>query len=87
MRCGSRAESRAFEPSPRVRSAGRVEEGPELTLLFHGLEGLERMVGAVRDGETPVAEPGLIAMLALPADAPASGDDEAGGTPSKKART
>ena len=79
----------------RVRSAGCVDGGPGLALLFQGLEGLERMVGAVRDGaQTPVPEPGLVAMLALPpaergtsapsADAAASAPDT-GGAPEKKA--
>ena len=54
------------------RSAGRIV-GPEgLVLLFKGLEGLERMVAAVREtGESPPPDAELEAVLAAPLD-PAS---------------
>ena len=69
----------------RIRSAGRVESAPELTLLFHGLEGLEQMVEAVRGGgEAPPAEPGLAAMLSRRLDE--LPPDSGGATP-KKVRT
>jgi two-component system chemotaxis sensor kinase CheA len=57
-----------------IRSAGRVSSQGELSLLFRGLEGLERMVGAVRDtGEPPSPDASLLAALAQPpaADSPA----------------
>jgi two-component system chemotaxis sensor kinase CheA len=73
----------------RIRAAGRVETGPELTLLFHGLEGLEQMVETVRaGGDAPPTEPGLVAMLSLPPAAlPADPLADPGGPPEKKART
>lgn len=50
-----------------IRSAGRVSSQGELSLLFRGLEGLERMVGAVRDtGEPPSRDASLLAALAEP---------------------
>jgi two-component system, chemotaxis family, sensor kinase CheA len=46
------------------RSAGRVDPTDGLPLLFRGLEGLERMVAAVREaGESPPADPALLALL------------------------
>jgi two-component system chemotaxis sensor kinase CheA len=43
-----------------VRSAGRVEDSRGLEPLFAGLEGLEAMVGIVREtGEAPPPEPAL----------------------------
>jgi len=49
-----------------ARSAGRVDEA-RLARLFKGLEGLEAMVGAVRDGGTgPALDPDLLAALAAP---------------------
>ena len=46
------------------RAAGRVEATQGLPLLFRGLEGLERMVQAVREiGESPAADPELLALL------------------------
>ena len=48
------------------RTAGRVD-GPGLALLFRGLDGLERMVEAVRTtGEGPAADPELLAVLSEP---------------------
>jgi two-component system chemotaxis sensor kinase CheA len=50
-----------------IRSAGRVPGGDELSLLFRGLAGLERMVGVVRDsGQAPPAEPELVRELMAP---------------------
>ena len=50
-----------------IRSAGRVPGGDELSLLFRGLAGLERMVGVVRDsGQAPPAEPELVRALSAP---------------------
>ena len=50
-----------------IRSAGRLDaaEAPEvLGALFRGLEGLERMVGVVRDEDAvPEADPDLVASL------------------------
>jgi two-component system chemotaxis sensor kinase CheA len=52
-----------------IRSAGRVEGPGELDLLFKGLEGLERMVGMVKEtGEPPLPDPALLEKLSqLPA--------------------
>jgi len=53
-----------------IRRASRVSSDRELSLLFRGLEGLERMVGAVREtGEPPAPDAGLLAALAEPAGA------------------
>jgi len=47
------------------RRAGRVSSQGELSLLFRGLEGLERMVGVVRDtGEPPSPDAPLMDALA-----------------------
>ena len=47
-----------------IRSAGRVSSEAELSLLFRGLEGLERMVGVVREtGEPPGPDATLLAAL------------------------
>jgi two-component system chemotaxis sensor kinase CheA len=63
------------------RSAGRVDAAVGLPLLFRGLEGLERMVEAVRaSGAPPAAEPELLAQLRGGPGAP-----EASGAPPKKA--
>jgi chemotaxis protein histidine kinase CheA len=52
-----------------IRSAGRVSGGDELSLLFKGLEGLERMVETVREsGEPPPVDAALMAALAEPAE-------------------
>jgi two-component system chemotaxis sensor kinase CheA len=46
------------------RSAGRVDAAEGLPLLFRGLEGLERMVDAVRaSGEPPPSDAELLALL------------------------
>jgi two-component system, chemotaxis family, sensor kinase CheA len=53
-----------------IRSSGRVAGAPELSLLFRGLEGLERMVAGVRDsGEPPPPDPALRAALSAPREA------------------
>jgi two-component system chemotaxis sensor kinase CheA len=50
-----------------VRQAGRVDGAADLPLLFRALEGLERMVSAVREqGEPPPADPELLAALGPP---------------------
>ena len=61
----------------RVRSAGRVSGPEELRPLFHGLEGLEAMVGIVREtGEAPPAQAELVERIrGTAADAPASAAD------------
>jgi len=65
-----------------VRAEGRVQDPEVLGLLFRGLEGLERMVGAVREtGEPPAGDPALLAALEPPE--PSGG----GGPPEKKARS
>ena len=47
-----------------VRTAGRVDGAGDLPLLFRGLEGLERMVGVVRErGQAPPGDPELLAAL------------------------
>ena len=47
------------------RSQGRVDVPEGMLLLFRGLEGLERMVAALRGGEEcPAADPALLAELA-----------------------
>jgi two-component system chemotaxis sensor kinase CheA len=47
-----------------IRTAGRVRPGGELSLLFRGLETLERMVDAVREErEIPPADPALAREL------------------------
>ena len=49
-----------------IRSAAAVGSAEELALLFRGLEGLERMVAAVRDtGEAPGADPELAEALVV----------------------
>jgi len=59
-----------------IRSAGCVPPGDELSLLFRGLAGLERMVAVVRDtGEPPPADPELVRALAAPL--PGAGEAEA----------
>jgi two-component system chemotaxis sensor kinase CheA len=48
-----------------ARAAGRVAGGPELGLLFRGVDGLEAMVAAVREtGEAPPPDRALLAVLA-----------------------
>jgi two-component system chemotaxis sensor kinase CheA len=50
-----------------IRGAGRVPGGEELSLLFRGLAGLERMVASVRDtAQAPPAQPELVTALAAP---------------------
>ena len=67
-----------------VRGSGRVAGSAELSLLFRGLEGLERMVAIVREsGEPPPADAELCAALSAPREAgppaQASGRAEASG--------
>ena len=58
-----------------VRARGRVAHDDELSLLFKGLEGLEAMVGVVRDtGEAPAADPALMEALSQSAAVPDDGD-------------
>lgn len=55
-----------------VRAAGRVGGGPELSLLFRGLEGLERMVEEVRrSGDPPRPDEALVAALGRPGESAA----------------
>ena len=47
------------------RAQGRVDVPEGMRVLFHGLEGLERMVAAVRaTGESPPPDDALLAVLA-----------------------
>jgi two-component system chemotaxis sensor kinase CheA len=47
-----------------IRAAGRLPGGEELSLLFRGLSGLERMVAIVRDtAQPPPAQPELVHAL------------------------
>ena len=47
-----------------VRTAGRVDPAEDMSLLFRGLEGLERMIGVVRDtGECPPSDEALLSDL------------------------
>jgi hypothetical protein len=49
-----------------------------MRLLFHGLEGLERMVAAVRaTGESPPPDAALLAQLAAPGAADGGGRKKA----------
>jgi two-component system chemotaxis sensor kinase CheA len=58
-----------------IRAAGRVPGGDELSLLFRGLAGLERMVAVVRDSaQAPPAEPELVRALSTPL--PGAGEPE-----------
>jgi two-component system chemotaxis sensor kinase CheA len=52
------------------RGAGRVEAGEGLAMLFRGLEGLERLVGAVRESGEPPARDAALAELLAPEGAP-----------------
>jgi len=50
-----------------IRAAGRLPGGDELSLLFRGLAGLERMLARVRDtAQSPAAEPELVRALMAP---------------------
>ena len=53
-----------------IRAAGRVSGANELALLFRGVECIETMVRAVRDGEDPVPDPEIVQILAAPAGEP-----------------
>ncbi len=62
-----------------IRSAGSAASAADTTLLFRGLEGLERMVGIVREtGEAPAPDPELAEALV------AVGSPDGGPTASKK---
>jgi len=64
-----------------VRAEGRVSDPEVLGLVFRGLEGLERMVAAVREsGEPPPGDPELLAALGEPVPSAVRG-----GEPGKKA--
>ena len=53
-----------------IRRVGRLPAGDELSRLFRGLSGLERMVAIVRDtAQPPPAEPDLVRALAAPIEA------------------
>ena len=57
-----------------ARSAGRVSGPDELKPLFHGLEGLETMVAAVREtGEAPPSEEELVERLRARAESVGAG--------------
>jgi len=62
-----------------IRSAGRVD-GPEgLSLLFRGLEGLEAMIGTLRETDAPPPpEPELARILSAPLDSAASDEKKNG---------
>ena len=65
------------------RAAGRVDAVEGIALLFRGLDGLERMVGVVRDsGEPP--PPDLELASALSPDAASTGAPGASEEPKKK---
>jgi two-component system chemotaxis sensor kinase CheA len=65
------------------RAAGRVEAVEGITMLFRGLDGLERMVEVVREtGEPPPPDPEL--ANALSPDASAGTSPEAVEEPEKK---
>jgi len=65
------------------RAAGRVDVVEGIALLFRGLEGLERMVGVVRDsGEPP--PPDLELASALSPDAASTGAPGVAEEPKKK---
>jgi chemotaxis protein histidine kinase CheA len=56
-----------------IRGAGRLPGGDELSLLFRGLSGLEKMVAIVRDtAQAPPAQPELVLALSAPLPAAAS---------------
>jgi two-component system chemotaxis sensor kinase CheA len=64
-----------------LRSAGCVSGPEELRPLFHGLEGLEAMVGIVREtGEAPASQPELVERIrstATDADSASASDPSA----------
>ena len=60
------------------RAQGRVDVPEGMRVLFHGLEGLERLVAAVRaTGESPAPDDALLALLAAPAVADGSSPKKA----------
>ena len=60
------------------RAQGRVDVPEGMRLLFHGLEGLERMVAGIRaTGESPPLDGALLAQLAAPGAADGGGAKKA----------
>jgi two-component system chemotaxis sensor kinase CheA len=60
------------------RAQGRVDVPEGMRVLFVGLEGLERMVAAVRaSGESPPRDETLLAQLAAPASPDGGGEKKA----------
>jgi two-component system chemotaxis sensor kinase CheA len=60
------------------RAQGRVDVPEGMRLLFHGLEGLERMVASIRaTGESPPVDATLLAQLAAPSAADGVGAKKA----------
>jgi two-component system chemotaxis sensor kinase CheA len=58
-----------------IRAVGRLPAGDELSLLFRGLAGLERMVAAVREtAQPPPADPELVRALSAPPASPADAE-------------
>jgi two-component system chemotaxis sensor kinase CheA len=53
-----------------IRSAGCVANSAELAVLFRGVDCIETMVRAVRDGTLPAADPEIAQVLAAPAAEP-----------------
>lgn len=53
-----------------IRAQGRVSGAAELALLFRGVECIETMVRAVREGESPEPDPEISRILSAPAEAP-----------------
>jgi two-component system chemotaxis sensor kinase CheA len=65
------------------RTEGRIDESG-LAALFHGLEGLESMVGLVREqGTSPDVDPQLLADLSVPEPTAAHGELEEQHEPKK----
>jgi two-component system chemotaxis sensor kinase CheA len=64
-----------------IRSAGRLSGPAELAVLFRGVECIETMVRAVRDGEVPVVDPDIAQVLAT-----TEGDTQASPEAKKKAQ-
>ena len=69
-----------------VRAAGRLDGPDGLALLFRGLEGLERMVAAVReDDAVPAPDAELVASLQAPPASAATSVCDVEAPPEKKA--
>jgi two-component system chemotaxis sensor kinase CheA len=70
-----------------TRSAGSLAGSEELNVLFQGLEALEQMVEVVRDeGASPPVRPGLLELLARPAEADAHSSPESAADPLTEAK-